>query len=593
MSVDLKAKPWNLNDRQIQWVKETLETMTPDEKVGQLFCPCLSSFMPEAVKQVTDLHIGSVMLRPSDAGTLQENVRALQKASKIPMLISANLENGGCGAVEQGTDFAMPMGCTATGDPVNGYRLGKISCREAAAAGVNWGYAPIVDIDNNYRNPITNIRAFSHDPKEVLTMAQGYMKAAKEEGIAPTIKHFPGDGCDERDQHLLISVNDLSYKDWMDSYGMIYKTLIQEGAPSVMVGHIAQPAAARALCPGISDGDAFLPGSQSKAILTDLLRGELQFNGLVVTDSTLMVGYMQAMPRRLAIPRSIENGADMILFSRVLEEDIAYMKQGMKDGLVSAERVDEAVTRVLAMKAMLKLPEKAERDEIVPHCDLEGVIHNPETREWVKECADHAVTLVKDQGVLPLSPEKTKRIYLNVIEMDVKNNSPFALGIKSRLEKEGFDVTLRQRELHLDPEDFLSGNPSEDTLRVMSEISATTESFVSQYDLTFILINIPTVSNATTVRINWAVLYGLGNDIPWYSGEMPVVAVSTANPYHLLDIPMAHTFINAYSSNPETLDAVFEKLMGRSEFKGKSPVDAFCGHEDTKALAGREPIFRK
>ncbi len=114
------------------------------------------------------------------------------------MLISANLENGGCGAINEGTNFAMPMGATATGDMVNGYRLGKISCQEAASVGVNWGFAPIVDIDNNYRNPITNIRAFSSDKDQVLTMARGYIRGAEEAGVAATIKHFPGDGCDER-----------------------------------------------------------------------------------------------------------------------------------------------------------------------------------------------------------------------------------------------------------------------------------------------------------------------------------------------------------------------------------------------------------
>lgn len=584
MGVNLREKPFELNDTQVEWVEKTVADMTIDEKIGQLFCPSISAFNKKTIKHFTqDLKIGSMMIRPFAVKGLQENIRNLQAMSKYPMLISANLENGGSGAIATGTLFANPMGCAATKDMENGYRLGKISCQEAASVGVNWGYAPIVDIDNNYRNPITNIRAFSSDADEVVGFSRNYIKAAKEEGVAPTIKHFPGDGCDERDQHLLISVNDQSYETWMETYGRIYGTLIEEGAPTVMAGHIAQPAAARAIEPDISDADAYLPATQSKTLLTGLLRETLGFNGLIVTDSTLMVGYMQAMPRRQAIPHSIECGADVILFNRNIDEDFRYMKHGFQDGLVSETRINEAVTRILALKASLLLHTKKQEGTIVPFVNPDDIMNRLQTKEWTKECADKAVTLVKDnRKVLPLSPEKTKRVYLNVIENYVENNSMFGKDIKRRLEKEGFKVTLRKRKLDLNPSLMMKGIPTPTLLKVMKEIMASTDTFVSQYDICMIVVNMETVSNATVVRINWKVMFGLGNDIPWYAGEMPLVVVSTANPYHLLDIPMAHTYINAYTQNPETLDAVFDKMMGRSTFRGVSPVDAFCGHEDCK-----------
>lgn len=131
-------------------------------------------------------------------------------------------------------------------------------------------------------------------------------------------------------------------------------------------------------------------------------------------------------------------------------------------------------------------------------------------------------------------------------------------------------------------EALLSGEMDEATMRVMEEIQATTESFTSRFDMAMLFVDIPTQSNATVVRVEWSVLAGLGNDIPWYAGEMPVVVVSLANPYHLLDIPMADVYVNAYTDNAETRKAVIDKLMGRSVFKGISPVDPFCGHEDTK-----------
>lgn len=582
MSVDLKGSPFYLNSSQIAWVEQTWNEMSLDERIGQLFCCCIEQFDSDTVTKVTELNFGSMMLRPFPTHGLQDNVRCLQEMSKYPMLISANLENGGCGVVNEGTLYNMPMGCTATGDMESGYRLGKISATEAISVGVNWGFAPIVDIDLNYRNPITNIRAFSSKKEEVLEMARGYLRAAKEEGLTPTLKHFPGDGTDERDQHLLVSVNQLGYEEWMESYGWIYRNLIEEDTPTIMVGHIAQPEVAKHLVPEISKEEAYMPASQSKVLLTDLLRGELGFNGLIVTDSTLMVGYMQKMPRREALCHTIEAGADMILFDRNMEEDITYMKAGYQNGLLSEERFHDAVIRVLALKASKNLHKKKIEGNLVPFSDPEKIVGQEKFRGWTKECADKAPTLVKDKGILPLSPEKTKRVYLNVIENEIDDHSKFAADMKERLEKEGFEVELRKREMRINMEELVQGIISADTARVMNEIKATTESFVKKYDLAVLCLNMPTESNATVVRVNWNVLAGLGNDIPWYAGEIPVVVVSFANPYHLLDIPMADVYVNAYTDNVETRDSVMDKLMGRSEFKGISPVDPFCGHEDTK-----------
>lgn len=584
MRVDLKSTPFCLNEEQCKWVTETLAGMTVEEKIGQILCPSLNAFSEEVIQQFAkEIKIGGMMIRPFPLDDLQDNIRSLQEASKIPLLISANLEGGANNAMYEGTLFNQPMGCTASGDAENGYRLGRVACQEAAAVGVNWAYAPIVDIDMNYANPITNIRSFGSQRDDVLEMARGYIKGARESALIPTIKHFPGDGVDERDQHLLVSVNTLENEEWMNSFGTIYQTLIDEGIQSIMVAHIAQPAVARATEPGISAQEAFQPASQSKVLMTRLLREKMGFNGLIVTDSTLMVGYMQNMPRRVAVPHSIESGADIILFNRSLEEDYGYLMDGYRNGLLSEQRLDEAATRMLALKASMNLHIHHRDKTIVPKIDAHEVINCPQTREWVRECADKAITLVKDtKKLLPLSPEKTKRIYLNVIENVVSDDSEFAKNIKARLEKEGFQVDLRQRELNVDMKMVMDGEMTPSVIKIMNEIMASTDSFVSQYDMAMIVLNMETESNATVVRVDWKVFAGLGNDIPWYAGEMPLVVVSTANPYHLLDIPMAHTYINAYVNNEATLDALFNKMMGRSEFKGMSPVDPFCGHEDCR-----------
>ncbi len=569
--IDLQGNPFYLNEEKVKWVQETLTTMPEDDLIGQVLCPSLATFDPQLVGYYTQgLKVGGVMIRPFEREGLKENIEMLQRSSAIPLLVAANLENGGCGAIQEGTLFANPLGCAATGDPENGYRLGKIACSEAAQVGVNWSFAPIVDVDYNYHNPITNVRTFGSDPETVLTFARQYIKAAGEEGVLPTAKHFPGDGVDERDQHLLVSVNDLSMEDWMESYGKIYMTLIDEGVPSIMAAHIAAPHVAKAIDPAISDKEAMAPGSQSKTLIAGLLRDKLGFNGLVVTDSTLMVGYMQNLPRHIAVPYSIECGVDMILFNRSIEEDIGYLKAGLQQGILSKKRLEEAVTRILATKAS-RMPQNA-----VP-------VPEETKQAWTRECADHAVTLVKDEKqLLPLSPKKTKRIYLNVIENVADNRSPFARDFQKRLQKEGFQVTLRKRKYPFDPANLTLEKITPAVNRALEEVFAGTEAFTSQYDMAVIVLNMQTASNATVVRVGWNVLFGMGNDLPWYAGEMPLLVVSVNNPYHLLDIPMAHAYVNAYTNNATTLDAVFDKLMGRSAFQGISPVDPFCGKLDTK-----------
>lgn len=579
--VDLKAKPFYLNEAGETWVYKTLERMTDEEKIGQLFCPQLATFDENLVGYYTkSLKVGAVMIRPFELAGLKENIAALQQKSEVPLLVAANLETGGCGAIREGTLFANPMGCAATGDKENGYRLGKISCSEAAAVGVNWAFAPIVDIDKNYHNPITNVRTFGNDPETVLSFAREYIKAANEEGVLPTIKHFPGDGVDERDQHLLVSVNDLTFEEWRESYGKVYQKLIDEGAPAIMAAHIAAPNVAHRVDGSISEEEGLLPASQSKTLLTGLLRSRMSYNGLIVTDSTLMVGYMQNMPRKRAIPYSVACGVDMILFNRSIEEDIRYMREGLASGVFSRARLDEAVTRILALKAKIVLYKK---DFTVRTKAPEEVIADERTKAWTRECADKAITLVKDnRGLLPLSPRKTKRIYLNVIENAADNRSPFAKELKAHFQKEGFAVTLRKRKYSFDPATLTLEKFTPAVNKAVAEAMCSTEEFTSKYDLAVIVLNLQTASNATVVRVNWNVLFGMGNDLPWYSGEMPLVAISVCNPYHLLDIPMAHAYINAYTNNPSTLEMLFEKLMGRSDFQGNSPVDPFCGKQDTR-----------
>lgn len=564
----LKKKPFYLSDNDIAWVEKTLNNMTEEEKIGQIFCLIAFSDDKAYLKNLLDtVKPGGIMCRPMPLEQAVEANRFLQENSEIPMLIAANLEKGGNGAVLEGTSFGSPMEIGATKDYEHGYRLGDICGAEGSAAGINWAFAPIIDIDYNFRNPITNTRTFGSDPEVVKNMGAEYVKAVQKYDMAASIKHFPGDGMDERDQHLVTSINSMSCEDWDKTYGEAYKASIEAGAKTVMVGHIMQPAYSKKLNPSLEDRD-ILPASLAPELVTDLLKEQLGFNGLVVTDASTMAGMIIPMTRAKAVPQAIAAGCDMFLFTRNLEEDYEFMKKGVEDGIITSERLDDAVTKVLGLKASLKLHHKKEENTLLPNFeDAKKVIGNEKHLEWAKECADKSITLVKEEkGVLPISPEKFKKVLLYYIG---GTQSPFYGArqgvdeiVKGKLEKEGFEVDI-----------FSPGEGFEGMVAPFSSV-------VGKYDLIIYVTNLATKSNQTIVRIEWD--EPMGANVPVYMEMVPTIFISVENPYHLIDVPRVKTFINTYHSSDTVLDSLFDKLMGRSEFKGQNPVDPFCGMWDTR-----------
>lgn len=579
--IDLKGNPFYLTEEQARWVERTLASMTLEEKAGQVFCPMGFTDDPDTLRHmVCDIGVGGMMYRMGPAGYIQNTHRAIQDLAKIPLLLAANTEAGGNGLALEGTGFGAPMAVAATDDPENSYRMGYVSCAEGAALGLNWSFAPIVDIDRDFHNPITNTRTFGSDPDHVIAFASRYMDGADENNVAVAIKHFPGDGVDERDQHILTSINSLSCEDWMESYGKVYKALIGKGAKTVMVGHIAQPAWVKKLNPGATRKEQLLPASLSKPLLIGLLRGELGFNGLISTDATPMVGFTSAMPRREAIPAVIAAGADMILFNKSLDEDYGFLLAGLEEGKVTEERLNEAVIRILATKASLCLPEKQAQSRLVPGVDALPVVGCEKHRAWAREVADKAITLVRDeQKLLPISPKKYRRVYLNVIQKSNDPQDPLVQTWKTLFEREGFQVTVRDRRTTIVPADFMNPDLPPEKGKLMYEMYRSIGEMKESYDLYVYICNMQNASNNTTLRLNWNVTFGLGDDAPWLTSEIPVMMISTACPYHLFDAPMIETYINAYSGEEIFCQAVMEKIMGRSEFTGISPCDPLCGKD--------------
>ncbi len=559
----LKQKPFYLSDSEVEWVYDTLNGLTEEEKIGQLFCVNIREGSVEELDNFYKIiPYGGVMYRPLDmesAVTLSNHI----KKAKVPMFIAADLERGGQGVLTNGTKMANQMQITAAGNKKTEYvkKLAQVCADEGKSVGVNWAFAPDVDIDLNYRNPITNVRTYGSNPVDVALLGATFISNLQKDGIAATAKHFPGDGVDDRDHHLVTNVNTLSTAEWDETYGKVYKACIDAGVMSVMVGHIMQPAYSKLLNPEIEDKD-ILPATLSKELMQGLLRNKLGFNGLIVTDATTMSGFTIPMPRKLSVPTTIAAGADVFLFSRNMEEDVAFMKEGYKNGIITPQRLDEAVTRILAMKAHLKLYEKQETEYSVEKARKE--VGKKEYHQWARELADDSITLVKEEeGVLPLSPQKYPKIMYYPIETagyDGFLNK--AQTFKQMLEKEGFQVS-----------EF---NPS----KGMEGFLAPTTDYIGKYDLMLYFACVSTRSNQTTVRIQWA--EPLGANCPHYLTSIPTVFISVENPYHLQDVPRIRTYINAYSAHQEVLDEVLEKIMGRSEFKGVSPCDPFCGRWDTR-----------
>lgn len=587
--VNLKAKPYNLDEQGIKWVKDTIANMTIEEKIGQLFINMGENREEEYLKSVVNnYHIAGVRYNPGTAEEVYDQNKILQENSKIPLLIAANTEAGGNGACVDGTYIGNEVKIAATNDKRYAYEMGRVSGVEAAAIGCNWSFAPIVDINRNWRNPIISTRTWSQDVDQTLELSLEYMKGIMESGIAPAAKHFPGDGIDERDQHLSFAPNHLSTKEWDETFGKVYGGLFEAGLPSIMAGHISLPSYVLHFNPDATIQEQILPATLNKYILTDLLRDKMNFNGLVVTDASHMVAMTSALKRSEMLPTAIAAGSDLFLFFNDPDEDFAYMMDGYKNGIITDERLEEALTRILGTKAALGLHKKAKTEILPEKKEAMERIGLEENKALAVEVADKAITLVKNkEDIFPINPEKHKRVLL----VDVKGSAggfgalvalmgggkknPIEI-LKEELELQGFQVEIWES-----PMDKIMKLPKEEMMKGLTSVYSGKRPITTLTDNYDLIINIANVNPNTDQRIQWPLSKGTP-DIPFYVNEVPTIFVSVKCPFHLADVPQVKTYINTYDDNEITLKSLVKKMVGQSEFTGVSPVDAFCGFLDTQ-----------
>ena len=464
-----------------------------------------------------------------------------------------------------------------------------MSNREAAAIGCNLSFAPVSDILYNWENPVIGLRTYGNDPKRVAVMAKAYMEGAHANpGFCCAAKHFPGDGLDFRDQHVANSVNSMSCEEWDKTFGLVYQGLIDNGLEAIMAGHIMQPAYARHFNPELTD-DEMMPATLSPELIQGLLRKKLGFNGMVLTDASHMVGLTCRMKRSDVLPAAIAVGVDMFLFFNEMEEDFASMKQGYLDGRITEERLDEALHRILALKAHMGLHKKAKTELMPPREQVHEIVGCQAHKEMQKEISDKSITLVKykDKDVLPITPERYKRIMI----VYVKGLSAPGLGaifaakkspaetLKDKLCAQGFDAFIYESPLEQIQKNIQAGEKPD--LNMYFAGKTPIKEFRENQDLILTLVDIPG-GFQPVARPAFGMTKG-GGEIPWYVFELPVVVIGVQHPFVLADIPQARTYINAYDSKDVTMDALIAKLMaGEEAFTGKDPVDSFCGLFDTR-----------
>lgn len=343
-----------------------------------------------------------------------------------------------------------------------------------------------------------------------------------------------------------------------NSFGKVYQGMIDAGVESIMVGHIALPEYQYHLDPNLKYEDV-LPATLSKDLLTTLLRGRMGFNGVILTDASHMIGLAASMRREDFVPLAIAAGCDMFLFFNDREEDFEYMLNGYKKGVITDERLKEALYRILGLKASLNLPQKQLENTLIPDVKALEVIGSKEHLEKAKNAADLGITLVKNNWIeLPITPKTHKRIRLHYLHGEIDGLTQGTLQFKDdfvdSLEKAGFEVTVHDGKN-----------------RDKGKISQIRENF----DAAIVVANVVGYAAENTYRIRWKM--PMSTDIPWFIHEIPTVFVSLNYTTHLYDVPMVKTFINAYGSSRIVIDSVVEKIMGKSEFKGKYNELVWCG----------------
>ena len=555
----LALAPFSLTLADISWVKKTRDALSTEAKVRQLFVHITMGDDEKQARDIAGLSPGGIhRFMGPDLDKAWAATRLMLESNEIPLLITGDIEGGGHGSAAM-LQFPNQLGLAAANDLELSALVLSAVCSEAKALGFNWSFTPVVDVNKETGSAIVGTRSYGSDIEKIIAQARVHIKTLQSNGIAATAKHWPGEGFDARDQHMVGTINPLSVDAWHDVFGRVYKTMIGDGVMTVMSAHIALPSYAASL--GVSKGlEQYRPASVSKLLNQNLLREELGFNGLVVSDATPMAGLTAWNARAISVPEIIENGCDVFLFSTNHEQDFKFMMDGLGDGRLSELRLNDAVTRILGLKAALGLHKKSIDERLPPLENAKSIIKNKSHISLARKAADQSITLVKDtQNLLPLDPAKHKRVVL------VHRGAPGMFPHMPRRPMAGFIDGLKAQGFEV--RNFEAANPPTK----------------DNADLLLYVFAVESSLGLSHIYIDWMTeLPGFNVAMERFWHDVPTLMVSFGHPYYLRDAPRVPTYVNAYSTIEAAQLATLERLMGNVKFEGTSPVDAFAGAEEAR-----------
>jgi beta-N-acetylhexosaminidase len=550
------SDPLALGASDRDWVARTLDNLSVEDRIAQLFVLSNREDTADEVAGLSRHRPGGIHRFPThDLARTWQATRDLLDAAEVPLILSGDIE-GGTVSYPFATPIPNQMGIAACDDMELSEALAEIVARESRALGYNWSFTPVVDINRCFRNVVVGTRSYGSSVETILAQARAYVRVLQAHGVAATAKHWPGDGIDDRDQHVVTTVNPLSMADWEESFGRIYRTLIGDGIMAVMSAHIALPAFVRSLFPD-AGREAFQPASVSRLINQSLLRERLGFRGIIISDATVMGGLTSWMDREEAVPALIENGCDVFLFSRDAGSDMALMLKGLREGRLSEARLDEAARRMLSLKAKLGLHRLSAEERLGSLDDVRERLRQPTSLAVAEHAAGQSLTLVKDtQSLLPLDPVKHRRVAVLCNE-----GASFFSGAPDRsFEHFAEEMSLRG---------FLLRRYDADHMPTVADT-----------DLVIYLLGQEATPGLGSIFLDFAKLHGGARKaMAQFNRELPTLLISFGQPYYLHDAPNFSTYVNGYCSLPANQRELVRRLVGEARFTGRSPVDPFCGME--------------
>ncbi|MFN2340950.1 MAG: beta-N-acetylhexosaminidase [Halanaerobium sp.] len=519
-----------------------IAAMSLEEKVGQLFQIGFSTpAVSDQVKaMIENYHVGGVIYfsrnieNPAQTAELSNKLQqlALNSGAEIPLFISADQEGGAVTRLKGATHFPGNMALGAANDQDLTEKVAQATAAELKNLGINVNLAPVLDVNNNPANPVIGIRSFGEDPELVAELGAAYIKGLQSEGVTATAKHFPGHGDTDTDSHLDLPIikHQRSRLDRVELYP--FEKAIEAGVDSIMTAHVYFPAIEK---------EEGIPATLSRAVLTELLREELKFEGLVITDCMEMKAIIKTFGTLEGAVRTIEAGSDTVLVSHSFQRQknaIEAVIEAVKSGRISEKRIDQSVKRILTLKAKrINLMQVEEADPA--KIDLKS------HQKLAQQLAEKALTLVKNENVFPVENVKAKKVA--VID--------FEMGRVSLAEDEGEKSNLFVNYLRQEIENF-----EHFRLQKSNQLTEKEQKKIEKSDLIIVC-----TYNAAVNKAQAALAEKLAEN-----NKVAVLALRNPYDYQLLNKTQA--FITTYDYSPFNQKAAADFILGKIEAEGELPV---------------------